>query len=301
MFLRRTNLHNIRGRIDYISNPDRQEKILAYTQTFEKDDVSRLVKEASEQYNKYNRKEDTKKIEGMELIFPLRHDFLKSVTAEELADRIVKDFKNKYGVECCVAIHSASKGKNINCHLVFFDRYKLEEKEITKASRNFYYDKDWKRTNKANAVHIIKKGDVISERLFSNKDPKFYTREFLKEVKNYFAENLLFTNFDKSRHFATKHIGKHNPKKKYIEEYNNVVMDINNYFDELEKLTTPEIRNNNTPKKLFLNYLKYRNVEKLSIDELQDKFYDFQKVVEESLLETQKETSDETNEEQEEE
>lgn len=296
MYCKISKLHNIRGRIDYISNEERQEKILAYEQSFNKDDVNRLVKEQHEQFKQHNRHKDATCIEGREIIIPIKHEYIKdSKQAKEMSKVLVDYFKDKYKVECSCAIHLSNKSKNLHAHMIFFDREKLVKpltKEEKRATKTRYFDENWKRTTKAKAVHTQKKGDIIEPRktrYFGDKKQEFYSKNFLKDLKSDLAEQLNYTQFDKSRHFATKHIGKHNPKKKFIEEYNNVIMNINNYFDRLEQIVPEEERESRTPKSLFQGFLRNNQIKKLSTEILIEQFENFTETVKEAYNDYEKE------------
>lgn len=296
MYCKMTKLTNLRGRIDYISNEQRQENILAYEQSFSKDDVNRLVKEQHENFKEYNKYKNAKCTEGREIHFPIKHDYIKNEKqAKEVATALVDYFKNKYKVECSCAIHLTSRGKNLHAHMIFFDREKLKNpiiREEKRATRTRYFDENWKRTTKAKAVHIQKKGDIIEpgkEIYFGNKKQEFYSKGFLSNLKKDLANQLNYTEFDSSRHFATKHIGKHNPKKRYIEEYNNVVMNINNYFDQLEQIVPEEEREGRTPKNLFQGFLRTNQIKKLSTEVMIEQFESFTNVVKEAYYDYEKE------------
>jgi len=70
-----TKLRDIKGRIDYISNKDRQENIVSYyTNAEEEDDFNRLAKEAQYNFQKYNKHDEGKCIEGRELIIALPYN-----------------------------------------------------------------------------------------------------------------------------------------------------------------------------------------------------------------------------------
>lgn len=283
-----TKLRDIKGRIDYISNKDRQENIVSYyTNAEEEDDFNRLAKEAQYNFQKYNKHDEGKCIEGRELIIALPYNLgYKIEDFKEYSKLLAEDFSSKYNVITACAIHSKTDKEgnivNIHAHLIFSDREKLEEPIIQEekiAKRTRYFDENWKRTTKSKAVHIQKKGDIIEKErkiFFKNKNQYFYTKEFKEDYEKHISEGLGLEKLDKKRFFATKHIGKNNPKKKYIEEYNKLVFRINDFFERLEK--APDRKEKKTPKQEFLS--QWVNVEKLDIYNLRRCFFQFENFME---------------------
>lgn len=153
-YLDSRKLTNVKGRINYVTDKKRQENIVDYYNTT--DDVfwKMLAKENQERHREV--KAGGKCCEARELIIGIPQN--SSITAEE----ICKDFKKKYNVECTCAIHQNNKKGIINrhCHLIFSEREKLKEPQITeerKATRTYYYDSKGNKCKKEDAVKVVKK------------------------------------------------------------------------------------------------------------------------------------------------
>lgn len=226
-------LTNVVGRVDYISNPERQENIKSFYSTTDNDFWNKLAKESQEQFTRANTK--GKCCEAREFIIGLPQDC--GWKAEWIADW----FKETYGVECACAIHYKKKENNLHAHLIFSERELLPEPSIVEqkiAQRTYYYDEKGKKCKKADAVKVVPKGTVIQEgntRYFTDKNEYFKTIRFALEVKDFLLyQDLGLEKFDKTSMWATKHIGKNNPKSEFISEYNELIGELNNYYKSIE-------------------------------------------------------------------
>lgn len=245
-YLDSRKLTNVKGRINYITDEKRQENIIDYYNTT--DDVfwKMLAKENQERHKEV--KAGGKCCEARELIIGIPQN--STITAEE----ICKDFKRKYNVECVCAIHQNNKKGVINrhCHLIFSEREKLKEPQITeekRALRTYYYDDKGNKCKKAEAVKIVKKGTLLRKattRYFSEKNDYFKSQKFIYECKQFFLREKLgidwsFEMDQQNKELAEKHIGKNNPKEEYIRQNNNLkgtVKDVckaGDYMFEVEK------------------------------------------------------------------
>ena len=124
-FIRQNKLPDVAGRIDYISNPKRQEHLYATYQTegatpeFWKNLAreNQLDFKASEQQGNV--------LKGGSLLL----HFLK-VFVEYKADDVVRlftdSFHKGYGVECSAALHHNEKNDHYHIHLVFSERKMLD-------------------------------------------------------------------------------------------------------------------------------------------------------------------------------
>ena len=137
------------GRIDYISNPKRQEYLYATYQTegvtpeFWKNLAreNQLDFEASGSAGKC--------IEGREFIIALPESFVQ-YRADDVVRLFTETFHKRYDVECSAAIHHNKTKTNYHIHLVFSERKMLEQPEVKNATRNMFYDEQGKhrRTKK---------------------------------------------------------------------------------------------------------------------------------------------------------
>lgn len=222
-------LTNVVGRMDYISNPERQENIKSFYNTTDNEFWHKLAQESQEQFTRAKTK--GKCCEAREFIIGLPQDC--GWKAEWIADW----FKETYGVECACAIHYKKKENNLHAHLIFSERELLPEPSIVEqktAARTYYYDENGKKCKKADAVKIVPKGTVIQEgttRYFTDKNEYFKTLGFALEVKELLLyQDLGLEKFDKNNMWATKHIGKNNPNGEFIREYNSLISELNDYY-----------------------------------------------------------------------
>ena len=218
-------LTNVKGRIKYITNKEKQENIVDYFNTADNEFWKMLAEENQERHTVV--KAGGKCCEARELIIGIPQK--ATITAEQICDT----FKNKYGVECSCAIHQNNKEGIINkhCHLIFSERVKLDVPEIVaekRSARTYYYDEKGNKCKKAEAAKTVKKGTILqkgSTRFFSDKNEHFKTQKFIYECKELFLKNLLQIDWSlraekQNKELSEKHIGKNNPKAEYIKQNN---------------------------------------------------------------------------------
>lgn len=224
-YLSSRKLTNVKGRLKYISDEDRQENIIDYYNTTDDEFWKLLAKENQLRHKEVNAR--GKCCEARELIVGIPYEL--DITAKQLCDI----FKSKYKVECSCAIHQNNKNGIINkhCHLIFSERKKLSEPQIVeekRASRTYYYDEKGVKCKKADAVKVVKKGDLIQKgttRYFSDKDDFFKSQKFVYDCKELFLSNTFRLNWSlknekANKDLSQKHIGKNNPKAEYIKQNN---------------------------------------------------------------------------------
>lgn len=237
-YISNRNLTDVVGRIDYISNPKRQENIIDFYNSQDNDFWLQLAKENQEQFKVTSNSKiaGRKAAEAREFIIALPQD----TNTDGLAEFLCNDFKNKYGVDCACAIHYKSENDNLHAHLIYSERERLTEPLVVEpkvAPRTYYYDAQGKKCKKADAVKVVTKGTVIKKgniRYFGNKID-FFKMNFVKEYKAHLEKELKLPTFDNTRYFATKHVGKYNPKGKFISEYNELIGELNDYFNLAEQ------------------------------------------------------------------
>lgn len=196
-FARRRNLPNLMGRIDYISNPNRQEFKEDFYDMEDKEFWMELAKQSKDtadyNKNKVDRKgKPFKPIQAVEYMVRLTPEIFDGpndrllVSAKQVAD----SFYKKFGYKCCVAIHHSkardengrlkrdSDGNvmrnydNLHCHLIMCDREIPNERIRKKATRDIYYDSTGKRVyrkNLADPSKTIKKGEYYKDLKFGTK------------------------------------------------------------------------------------------------------------------------------------
>lgn len=231
-FVRQSKLSDVAGRIDYISNPKRQEYLYAIYQTegATPEFWKNLARENQLEFKASG--SAGKCIEGREFIIALPESFVQYRTDDEVR-LFTEIFHTRYGVECSAALHHNKRKTNYHIHLVFSERKLLENPEIKIASRNMFYDEQGKhrRTKKEitdehgnirAGCSIIPKGEVYESHIFTKKDEWFKSKAFTKEVKEMFTETINRYVKEESEklsvfqqggvYLPTKKIGKNNPK-----------------------------------------------------------------------------------------
>ena len=167
-FIQMSKLSDVRGRINYITSPARQENLYATYRTADSGFWSDLARE--NQYDFRRSGAAGKCIEARELIIALPEEFIDLQPQDVLRD-FTERFKGLYGVECVSALHHNKAKTNYHIHLIFSERQLLKEPIIKTASRNMFYDEQGKhvRTKKEildgdgdirNGCRVVKKGEV---------------------------------------------------------------------------------------------------------------------------------------------
>lgn len=240
-FLRQNNLHNVVGRIEYIrGDTGKQEYMMAFYSTMPDEDWKNLAQYNQERFKKnkkgFNKNKKCSAIEARELILHIPHEYANR-DPHELAKLVGDDWKKRFGTDCCLAIHWNKTKTNFHIHLIYSER--VREDKV--ATRNVYYDSDWKKCKKADAVNIIKKGDIVSK--WDDKDVKFKKKSFMQNtVKPYYATRFKLVLYkDDGLHLKEQKEYKINPTSsiEYIElhdkivEYNKNVRTWNNMVDDV--------------------------------------------------------------------
>jgi len=102
-------------------------------------------------------------------------------------------------VECVSALRYNKDKTNYHIHLIFSERRLLEVPEVKVAKRKMFYDENGKhvRTKKEvseddgnirSCCSFVSKGEVYDQQLFSAKDVRFKSKEFLQEEKEEFTK-----------------------------------------------------------------------------------------------------------------
>lgn len=224
-YLSSRKLSNVKGRINYITNERKQENIVDYYNTTDNEFWKMLASENRARHKEVNA--GGKCCEAREFIIGIPQD--SNITAQQMCNI----FKNKFKVECTCAIHQNNKNGVVNrhCHLIFSERRKLEQPEIVeekRATRTYYYDSKGNKCKKADAVKVVKKGDILKKsktRYFTDKNDFFKSQKFVYDCKELFLKNTLnlewsFESEKRDKELSEKHIGKNNPNEEYI-KYNN--------------------------------------------------------------------------------
>lgn len=254
-----SKLHNVRGRITYISSHAKQENLYAVYETTDRHYWTELARFNQQEFLKSGT--EGKCIEARELIIALPESFPDLYDPSKLLQMFTNRFKEKYGVECVSALHHNKRKTNYHIHLIFSERELLPEPIEKIATRNMFYNEQKKhvrtkkeilddRGNVRKGCKIIKKGEVYERTLFTAKNKLFKQEHYLDEAKRFYTDliNLLIGDdkdklhvFDKNGlYLATKKIGKNNPKEEQIKKDNEVRMQWNHEVDRALVSQVPE-------------------------------------------------------------
>lgn len=251
-FIRMTKLTDVRGRVDYISNPKRQEHLYATYTTVKPEFWQYLSEQAQHDFWMSNQKTG-KCIEGRELIIALPES-LREKDPNLLLQLFTETFRQKYGVQCAAALHHNKTMTNYHIHLVFADRETLEKTEVKRASRNMFYDEAGRHVRTKKEIldadgnvrpgcRILTKGEIYDIKWFSGRKDVFKDRSFLEDVKEMYTDLInqavdreedKLQIFDASGpYLATKKIGKNNPRENEIRSDNQLRQEWNQTVDQV--------------------------------------------------------------------
>lgn len=246
VYARATKLTNVVGRVDYISNPDRQENLLGMASTVADPEYwSRLSAESQAAFQRAGgHKTENKCCEARELHGDLPNCALDrdlNVLAKEIAD----DFKERTGADCCVSIHLNKAKNNLHYHLIFSERRPLMEPEVRIADRNVFVDETGARRRTKKEIldetgqlrpgcKIVPKGEALFTRYFGEKEPTFKEKRWLYQYKQHMAawineklepdeQRTVFNN--SGPYLAQVHVGKGRPAEQadHVRTYNEEV------------------------------------------------------------------------------
>ena len=249
-FIEMAKLHNLSGRITYISSHAKQEHLYeVYTTESDRAFWRELAKCNQEEFEKSGT--NGKCIEARELMIALPESFI-NYEHDYLLKSMVDKFKKQYDVECFAALHHNKRKTNLHIHMIFAERKRLDQPIEKTATRNMFYDEQGRhvRTKKEildedgnirKGCKIIKKGEVYERKIFSTKDGHFKQESFLDEAKVFYTDLInqmvlddkdRLSIFDKNGpYLATKKVGKNNPKAEEIKADNVIRMEWNRVVD----------------------------------------------------------------------
>lgn len=263
LYARQTALTNVGGRIDYISNPERQENLLAVF-----DGAADLVagtywKQLAQECEAASKHATPghKSVQGRELVIQLSNALLQKMSPEQIAEKLSRSFEEKYHRPCIVAVHFNKTKTNLHAHLIYAERDLLKEPEEKIAPRALFFDEEGKRHYKKAEIldengdlrpgcRIVAKGEIYERRCFSAVDQKFSSREWLRMAKKEWLlplrngelkGDIEITEYDpNSGKLPQQHVGKvkdvNSPSAletvARIREYNQDVKEFNRMVDE---------------------------------------------------------------------
>ena len=249
-FIEMAKLHNLSGRITYISSRAKQEHLYeVYATEPDRAFWRELAKCNQEEFEKSGT--NGKCIEARELMIALPESFI-NYDHDYLLKKMVDEFKKKHGVECFAALHHNKRKTNLHIHMIFAERKRLDQPIEKTATRNMFYDEQEHhvRTKKEildgdgnirKGCKIIKKGEVYERKIFTIKDGRFKQESFLDEAKVFYTDLInqmviddkdRLSIFDKNGpYLATKKVGRNNPKAEVIKADNEIRMEWNRTVD----------------------------------------------------------------------
>lgn len=215
VYARAKPMSNVVGRLDYITNPDRQEHLLAVggqtAPTFWQqlsDDAQAAWRSSGGSRTKtimvkgadgerHERTVVKRACEGREIHVQLPKDKILAMDdagRQQLTETLAEWFQEKYGATCAVGLHESKTDGNVHAHILFSDRLQLQEPEIRVADRNVFLDESGVRRRTKKEIldadgqlrpgcSIVKKGEVLSTRYFGERETLFEKKEWLRMVK----------------------------------------------------------------------------------------------------------------------
>lgn len=213
LYARATALPNVVGRCDYVSNPNRQENLLAVYDGAQKLLDGRywetLAQESQAAFEQFGQKTRTVKnsktgeleerklkcCQGRESVIQLSNSLLDKMKPEKIARVIAWEYKKKLGLDVLVAVHYNAKKNNLHAHVIFPERQLMAKPVIKVAERNLFFNAEGKRVYKKGEIldadkqllpgcRIVKKGEVYEQRYFTAANPKFQSKRWLAHVKS---------------------------------------------------------------------------------------------------------------------
>ena len=137
-FIEMAKLHNLSGRIIYISSHTKQEYLYeVYATEPDRAFWRELAKCSQEEFEKSGT--NGKCVEARELMIALPESFI-NYDHDYLLKRMVDEFKKRYGVECFAALHHNKRKTNLHIHMIFAERKRLEQPVEKIATRNMFYN-----------------------------------------------------------------------------------------------------------------------------------------------------------------
>lgn len=234
-YVRRTNLPNVIGRINYISNPEKQEFLEDYYDMANKDFWKELAKQSKDtkDYNKNKVDEKGKPykpIQAVEYIVRLSPEMYDKSTGQLKcsAEDIAMHFYNHFGYICCVGVHHSKlkdendnyvlneqgnyrrNYNNLHCHLIICDRVKPDNRIKKYATRDIYFDSNGKRVYKkslADPSKTIKKGECYKDLKFGSKINEIRDNKAFNEKMHEWSNILNNDNSQNHFFFRPNNVG----------------------------------------------------------------------------------------------
>lgn len=199
VYARAAKIHNASGRLDYMTNPNRQENLLAVAGLTDAAYWAELGSDAQAAWRTAGgTREKAKCCEAREIHGDLPNSALNG-DLKELAEKLAADFRDRTGADCVVAIHLNKKKNNLHYHLMLSERQRLPEPVIRVADRAAYLDETGLRRRTKKEIldadgqlrpgcRIVPKGEILDIRYFGEKEPIFKEKGWLYDYKKHMAD-----------------------------------------------------------------------------------------------------------------
>lgn len=257
IMVKATSLSDAGGRIDYISNPNRQEYLEAVYYSNDDETFWKALAAHCQEQAKYSQTKHA--VEAREWVVPLANDLAERMSSAEIARLASDRIKEMTGTENVVAVHWNKKKNNYHIHVVSAENKEINQvKEGAVLTRNTYFDENGKRSSKKNCVDqngdlkpgctFYKKGEQkIDQIRFGAKIDEIGSKGFLQDLKrdmanwqNELLQEERFRVFDPSLYIAEQHIGKNTTPDQQvaIAAKNDLVQAYNAAVDECLRLSS---------------------------------------------------------------
>ena len=262
-FARVTKLSNVGGRADYISDPKRQESIVAAS--------APIDWKPYQEFEMANQKSDRRNNEGREVIVALPNEWA-ALSRDELSRRAEKLAVTAAGKSTDMqwAVHWNKAHTNLHIHVIFSERQK--EKNPGKWDRDIYLTDDGKvARRKADRARnedgsfkppIHRKGEDKGG--FTAKDPKYVSRAWVPAMKQQLRQEFaaLGVVMEKPKLLHEFHEGK-GKEASLIRQKNQVIRENNNRLEALASRGMDAVKYSKT----LTGLLKQGKIPVLHLDE----------------------------------
>ncbi len=197
---------------------------------------------------------EAKAVEAKMFVVALPNEKAKQ-NPEELVKELADDWVSTHQTDCYVALHWNKTHTNLHAHILASERKKKESPEVKRAKRNRYYDANGKECKKADAVRIVRKGDIIrgQNELYESSKIDLKSNTSLEHIKEHYSKALGTEMFkEDGLHIPQQHLPRINERssEEVLEdyerkrEYNAAVKEFNDIVDTLKEHNHEEILNN---------------------------------------------------------
>lgn len=236
-FTTHSKITNASGRIDYLTNEERQEEIVMVIQT----------EKSFNDYIEYEKSQKNVKNEAREQIFAIPHKYYENKDElKNFIDEVIEKTLPK-NTPHLVAVHWNKSRTNLHMHVLYFERQRQTQIEFETYKKDY-----WIKENGALAIKkddrfklIHKKGDfkldekgnkIPKNKPFTNKNPYFKSKEFLQNVQDNFRQIMEKRGFSSHKNrFKQVHIGTFkNINTNKIKTYNSNIVKLNKKISEYE-------------------------------------------------------------------